>query len=104
MDVLQNPGRFSSQLRNALASKPFDIWSIPESVALPQDEDCPYDMEIQPYTGESYMPMDEDTGDGAEADWDIETQSAVDHGSEAVPDGKVDAPVSIGKCVRCLRE
>ncbi|OQE45374.1 hypothetical protein PENNAL_c0646G03265, partial [Penicillium nalgiovense] len=104
MGILQNPGRFSSQLRNALASKPFDVWSIPESDADPQDEDCSYDMEPQSYAGDSYVPMDEDAGDGAEADWAMETQSADDHDPEAVPDGAVDAPVSIGKCVSCLRD
>lgn len=114
MGVLQNPGRFSSQLRNALASKPFDVWSIPESEALAQDEDCSYDMETQSFAGESYAPMDEDegggeagdgeAGDGAEADWAMETESADDHGAEAEPDGVCDAPVSIGKCLRCLKE
>lgn len=102
MGILQNP--FSRQLRTALASKPFDVWSIPESDALAQDEDCSYDMETQSYGGESYVPMDEDAGDGAEADWAMETQSADDHDPEAVPDGAVDAPVSIDKCVSCLKE
>ncbi|KAJ5483150.1 hypothetical protein N7530_002396 [Penicillium desertorum] len=102
----ENPGRFSSQLRDALASKlpkPFDLWSIPESVAI-QEEDCPYDMETQSYAGESHVPMDEDTGDGAEGDWAMETQSVADDGPEAVHSGEADAPVSIGKCVRCLKE
>lgn len=103
MGILQNPGSFSSQLRNALASKPFDVWSIPESDAVAQDEDCSYDMETQSYAGESYVPMDEDAGDGAE-DWAMETQSVDDDGPEAEPEGAVDAPVSLGKCVSCLRE
>jgi hypothetical protein len=109
MGILQDPGRFSSQLRKALASKPFDVWSIPESDVAPQDEDCFYDMETQSYAGESYVPMDEDAGDGdagdgAEADWAMEIQSSDDHSPGAEPDGAVDAPVSLGKCVSCLRE
>ncbi|KAJ5454986.1 hypothetical protein N7530_012755 [Penicillium desertorum] len=95
----ENPGRFSSQLRGALASKlpkPFDVWSIPESVAI-QEEDCPYDLETRSYAGESHVPMDEDTGDGAEGDWAMETQSVADDGPEAVHSGEADAPVSIGK-------
>ncbi|KAJ5593468.1 hypothetical protein N7537_010372 [Penicillium hordei] len=106
MDILQNPGscgnpgRFSSQLRDALASKlpkPSDVWSIPESIAI-QEEDCPYDMETQSYAGENHVPMDEDTGDGAEGDWDMEAQSAADDGPEAVHSGEADVPVLIGKC------
>ncbi|KAJ5593604.1 hypothetical protein N7537_010508 [Penicillium hordei] len=102
----ENPGRFSSQLRDALASKlpkPFDVWSIPESVAI-QEEDCPYDLETRSYAGESHVPMDEDTGDGAEGDWAMDTQSVADDGPEAVHSGEADAPVSIGKCVRCLKD
>ena len=110
MGIPQNPGssenhgRFSSQLRDALASKPSDIWSIPGSVADPQDEDCPYDMETQSYAGESYVPMDEDTGDGAEADWGMETQSVADHDPEAVLDLGAEQPLSMDKCVGCLKE
>ncbi|KAJ5142507.1 uncharacterized protein N7515_001294 [Penicillium bovifimosum] len=104
MGILQNPGRFSSQLRNALASKPFEVWSNPESDGDPQDRDRSDDMETESYAEESYVAMDGDAGDGVEADWAMETQSADDHDPEAVPDGAVDAPVSIGKCVSCLRE
>ncbi|KAJ5593587.1 hypothetical protein N7537_010491 [Penicillium hordei] len=101
----ENPGRFSSQLRYALASKlpkPFDVWSIPESVAI-QEEDCPYDMETQSYAGECHVPMDEDTGDGADGDWAMETQSVADDGPEAVQSGEADAPVSIGNLDRRAR-
>ena len=96
-------GRFSSQLRDVLASRPrksFDVWSIPESVAAPQDEDCPYDMETQSYAGESQVPIDAGTGDEAEPDWIMETQSVADHGTEAVHDVETDTPVSIGKFLR----
>lgn len=104
MSVLQNPGRFSSQLRNALASKPFDVWSIPGSDSVPQDEDCSYGIEAQSNATESYVPMDEEVGDGVEADWAIEAQSADDHDPEAVAHRSGDAPISIDKCVSCLRK
>ncbi|OQD75562.1 hypothetical protein PENANT_c093G08111 [Penicillium antarcticum] len=110
MGILQHPGsgedlgRFSSQLRDALASKakPFDLWSIPESAAGPQDEDCPYDMESQSYEGESHMPMDEDMEYEADAGWAVETKSVADHVPEGVHYGETGSPVSIGKCLRCL--
>ena len=112
MGILQHPGsgenlgRFSSQLRNALASKakPFDLWSIPESAAGAQDEDCPYEMESQTYAEESHMPMDEDMEYEADADWAAETKSVADHVPEAVHDGETGSPVSMGKCLRCLGE
>lgn len=106
----ENPSRFSNQLRNVLASKrahasnPFDVWSIPDSVAVPQDEDCPYDMDTQSDAGESHVPMDEDTGDGAEAYWAMETQSVADHGPEAVVDQRPEQPLSMDKCVKCLKK
>lgn len=107
MDIVQNP--FSRQLRTALASKPFDVWSIPGSDPLAQDEDCSYDMKTQSCAGESYAPMEEDegdgdAGDGADADWAMETQSADDHGPAVDPNDTFDDPVSIDKCVRCLNE
>jgi hypothetical protein len=113
MGILQHPGsgenlgRFSSQLRDALASKstkPFDVWSVPESAADPQDEDCPYEMESQSYAEESHMPMDEDMEDEADADWAAETKSVADRVPEAVHHGETGSPVSMGKCLRCLGE
>ncbi|KAJ5346983.1 uncharacterized protein N7506_000236 [Penicillium brevicompactum] len=106
MDIVQNP--FSRQLRTALASKPFDIWSIPGSDPLAQDEDCSYDMETQSCAGESYAPMDEDEGDGdagdrSDADWAMETQSADDHGPAADPNETFDAPVSIDSLDKRVR-
>ncbi|KAJ6019372.1 hypothetical protein N7522_001439 [Penicillium canescens] len=110
MGILQHPssgenrGRFSSQLRDALASKakPFDLWSIPESAAGPQDEDCPYEMESPSYTRERHMPMDEDMEDEADADWAAETSSVADRVPEAVHHGETGSPVSLRKCLRCL--
>jgi hypothetical protein len=113
MGILQHPGsgenlgRFSSQLRDALASKstkPFDLWSVPESAAGPQDEDCPYEMESQSYEGESHMPMDEDVEDEADADWAVETKIVADHVPETEHYGETGSPVSMGKCLRCLGE
>ncbi|KAJ5766671.1 uncharacterized protein N7511_004287 [Penicillium nucicola] len=100
----ENLGRFSSQLRDALASKakPFDLWSIPESAAGPQDEDCPYEMESQSYAGESHVPMDEDIDYDADAGWAAETKSVADHVPEVVHHGETGAPVSMAKCLRCL--
>ncbi|KAJ6019458.1 hypothetical protein N7522_001525 [Penicillium canescens] len=111
MDIFQTPtsgenlGRFSGQLRDSLASKakPFDIWSVPDSPASPQDEeDCPYDMEAQSYAGESHVPMDEDIEDKADADWPMETQSAAGHVPEVVHYGETGSPVSMGKLLKCL--
>lgn len=107
MGVLQRPGsgenlgRFSSRLRNTLASKakPFGLWSVPESAAGPQDEDCPYEMETQSYAEESQMLMDEDIEDEVDADW-AKIKSVPDRVPEAVYHGETGSRASMGKCLR----